>query len=290
MRVIIAISIAVMLFAAAAGGIASAEDGEDPRAPYYQSRAFNVPILDGWGNQSGEDFAQFHLAEAQATIRTTTRALSDPIAAAEAELAMLTSLRVPQPTYSGKVNLADGTWHVLVYNLDDVTTASVMARMAADRVVVISFVERDPAARTAMLTLARSDESHDDASLEMILAADTLAEAMPSYLAEQESVMLPSGEWAFYAGEGMTVMGLVFGNDSYVALQQGAQGDLAALAEAYNRTLLGFFITPDNSHYLALALAALFVILGTLVGSLFWRELGLRKDLTVLEELARAEE
>ena len=45
------------------------------------------------------------------------------------------------------------------------------------------------------------------------------------------------------------------------------------LADAYNRTLLGFFITPDNSRYLALGLAATFVILGLLVlGSLFWRE------------------
>ena len=263
---------------------------EDPRAPYYQSRAFNVPILEGWDDQSGEGFAQFHLAEAQATIRTTTRALSDPIAAAEAELAMLTGLRVPQPTYSGKVNLADGTWHVLVYDLEEDTTASVMARTADDRVAIISLVERDPAARTAMLTLARSNESHEDASREMVLAADALAATLPSYLAQEESVVLPSGEWAVYAGEGMTVMGMVFGNDSYVALQQGAQGDLAALADAYNRTLLGFFITPDNSHYLILALAVVFVILGTLVGSLFWRERSLRKDLAVLEELARAEE
>lgn len=263
---------------------------EDPGAPYFQSRAFNVPILEGWDDQSGEGFAQFHLAEAQATIRTTTRTLSDPIAAAEAELALLTSLRVPPPTYSGKVNLADGTWHVLVYDLEEDTTASVMARIADDRVAVISFVERDRAARTAMLTLARSDESHEDAAREMILAADALSETMPSHLAQGKSAMLPSGEWAVYAGEGMTVMGLVFGNDSYVALRQGEQGDLAALAEAYNRTLLGFFITPDNSHYLALALAAVFVILGTLVGSLFWRERGLREELTVLEELARVDE
>ena len=263
---------------------------EDPRTAYFRSRTFNAPILDGWDNQSGDGFAQFQLAEEQATIRTTTRTLSDPIAAAEAELAMLTSLRVPQPTYSDKVNLADGTWHVLVYDLEEETTASVMARAADDRVVIISFIERDPAARTAMLTLARSDESHEDASREIILASDTLIETLPSYLAQEESVTLPSGEWAVYAGEGMTVMGLVFGNDSYVALQQGEQGDLAVLADAYNRTLLGFFITPDNSHYLALALAAVFVILGTLVGSLYWRERGLRKELAMLEALAQAEE
>ena len=285
-----AITVLALAFALLPNVVTLAQGGEEPRAPYFQSRAFNVPILAGWDDQSGESFAQFHLAEARATIRTTTRTERDPIVAAEAELAMLTSLRAPPPTYSGKVNLADGTWHVLVYDLDEETTASVMARVAGDRVAVISFIERDPAARTAVLTLARSDGSHEDASREMIVAADTLAETMPSDLAQEESVTLPSGEWAVYAGEGMTVMGLVFGNDSYVALQQGEQGDLAALADAYNRTLLGFFITPDNRHYLALALAVVFVILGALVGSLFWRERGLRKDLTVLEELARAEE
>ncbi len=285
-----AITVLTLALALLTNGAVMANDGKEAGAPYFQSRAFNVPILDGWDDQSGEAFAQFHLAEAQATIRTTTRTLSDPIAAAEAELAMLTSLRVPSPTYSDKVNLADGTWQVLVYDLEEETTASVMARTADGRVVVISFIERDPAARTAMLTLARSDESHEDAAREMILASDALAETMPSYLAQEESVTLASGEWSVYAGEGITAMGLVFGNDSYVALQQGEQGDLAALADAYNRTLLGFFITPDNSQYLALALAAVLVILGTLVGSLFWRERGLRKDLAVLEELAREEE
>ena len=282
-----AITVLTLAMALLGSGAVMANDSS---APYFQSRAFNVPILDSWDDQSGEGFAQFHLAEAQATIRTTMVTGSDPIAAAEAELAMLTSLRVPQPTYSNKVNLADGTWQVLVYDLEEETTASVMARAAEERVAVISFIERDPAARTAMLTLARSDESHEDAAREMILASDALADTMPSYLAQEESVTLPSGEWAVYAGEGMTVMGLVFGNDSYVALQQGEQGDLAALADGYNRTLLGFFITPDNSQYLALALAAVLVILGTLVGSLFWRERGLRKDLAVLEALAREEE
>ena len=65
--------------------------------------------------------------------------------------------------------------------------------------------------------------------------------------------------------------------------------DLAALADAYNRTLLGFFVTPDNSQYLALALAVVLVILGTLLGSLYWRERNVRKDLALLEELAGEE-
>lgn len=281
-----AIAIAAMLLALLAVSAVYAEDGEGPSRPYFQSKTFNAPILEDWENQSRDDVAQFHLAEAEATIRTATVAAVDVIAAVEAELAALTGARIPQPIYSDKVNLADGTWHVLVYDVDRETTASVMARRAGERAVVISFVERNPAARTALLTLARADDAHDDAGPEIALAMDAVGGSLPSFLEQAEKVILPSGEWVVYSGEGAAAMGMVFGNDSYVALREGAPGDLAALADAWNRTLLGFFITPDNSRYLALGLAVVFVILGTLIGSLYWRERNLRKDLALLEQLA----
>ena len=255
-----------------------------------QLKYFNAPILEGWEDQSAEEIAQFHLQEAQATIRTAMVTADEVIAAVEADLAAFLNLPLPQPTYSGKVNLADGTWTVLAYDIDEATTASVMARQADGRVVVISFVERDPAARITLLTVSQADESHEEAGPEIALAIATVAGSAPSVMAQTESVMLPSGEWITIAGEGLTAMGMVFGNDSYVALREGAPGDLAALADAWNRTLLGFFITPDNSRYLALGLAVALVILAALIGSLFWRERGLRKDKAMLEALARAED
>lgn len=283
-------TLAIVFFALLTAAPIRAEDGERTITAYFQSRFFNAPILDGWENQSAGDIAQFYLAGAQATIRSAAVATEDAIAAAEADLATLLDLPVPQPTYSGKVNLADGTWNALVYDFDDRTTASAMARRAGGRSLVISFVERDPAARTALLALARGGDALADAEPEIAIAAETVAGIALSDLAEAESAKLPSGEWLVFRGAGATVMGMVFGNDSYVALRQGAPGDLAALADAYNRALLGFFITPDNSLYLALGLAVVFVILGTLVGSLFWRERGIRKDLGLLAELARAED
>ena len=281
-----AITISTLLIALLAVGMASAEDIEVKTAAYFQSTTFNVPLLEDWENQSADDIAQFYLAEEKATVRTATVAAADVIAAAEADLAALTGAQIPAPIYSDKVNLADGTWHVLVYDLDEATTASVMARRAGERAVVISFVERDPAARTVLLTLARRDDAHDDARREIALAIDAIGGSLPSIQEQAENVILPSGEWVVYTGDGTTAMGMVFGNDSYVALREGAAGELAALADAWNRTLLGFFITPDNSRYLALGLAVVFAILGTLVGSLFWRERNLRKDLALLEQLA----
>lgn len=281
-----AIGIVALICALLTTGLVASEDGEDTTTAYYQSRAFNAPIFAGWDDQSGEDFALFHLAEAEATIRTAIAPLDDINAAAVAELSEAFGIDVGQPIYQGKVNLADGTWSVLVYDYGEETTASVMARLAGAGAVVISFIERDPAARTALLTVAQADDALDDPTPEIAIAFQSITGRALSELSRAESILLPSGEWTVYTAEDMSAMGMIFGNDSYVALQEGAPGDLAALADAYNRTLLGFFITPESSHYLALALAVVFVILGALVGSLFWRERSLRKDLALLERLA----
>ena len=282
-----AINLSVLLFIFLTNGLLRAEDGAGASAPYFQSRAFNVPILDGWEDRSGEDFAQFHRSEAGATIRTAIAPPADVLAAASAELSAAFGFNVGPPIYQGKVNLADGTWRALVYDIDAETTASAMARQAGGQTLVISFVEREAAARTVMLTIAQADDSLVDATPEIAVALEKVAGISLSDLRRRESLTLPSGEWTVYAGEAITAMGMIFGNDAYIALRAGEAGDLAALAEAYNRTLLGFFVTPDNSRYLALALAVVFVILGALVGSLFWRERSVEKDLAVLRELAR---
>ena len=282
--------IAVLLCALLIGGALSADDEESTAATYFQSRAFNVPILEGWEDQSTEETAQFHLASAQTTIRSAIVRAGDAIAAAEADLAALLAGRVSQPVYSDKVNLADGTWVVLVYDIDAETTASVMARRTASQVVVISFVERDPAARTIMLTVAQADDALDDPTPEIGLSLESLTGLRLDALGDSETIDMPSGNWTRYGGVSVAAMGMVFGNDSYVALQEGQLTELPALADAYNRTLLGFFITPDNSGYLALGLAVVAVILGTLVFSFFWRSRGLKKDLAMIEELAREEE
>ncbi len=280
--------LAALLAALLCAGAVMASDA-GPVA-YIQSAAFNAPILAGWEDQSGDGFAQFMLAEAQATIRTTIMNESDPVAAAAADLAKLVGGALPDPLYRGKVNLADGTWQSLVYDVDAATTASAMARRAGGGTVVISFVERDPAARILLLTIAQADDAQADAGPELALALETLALPSLDSLAEAETRTLPSGSWLVYEGESLQAMGMVFGNDSYVALQQGEGGDLATIADAYNRALLGFFVTPDNSLYLALGLAATAAILGLLLFSFVWRARSLNKDLALLAELARSED
>ena len=261
----------------------AAQDGEAV-VVYFQSSAFNTPLLPGWDDQSGDDFAQFHLPDADATLRVKIVAQSDPAAAAAAELRAAYGIDASQPIYQDKVNLADGTWTVLVYALDADASASVMSRQADGKAVVISFVERHAAWDIMTLAIARDDESAEDASAEMTRAAALLGLPAPELDAAQ-IVSLPSGEW-LRATDGETqVMGMVFGNDSYVALSDGATELLPQIADAWNTTLLGFFITPDNSLYLALGLAVVFGILALLAFSYFWRWRGIGKDIEVIQSL-----
>ena len=255
--------------------------------PYFQAGRFNVPVLVGWANQSTEEIAQFHLAEAEATIRTTLVSADDPLAAAQTDLAEWLGVEVGPPAFSDKVNLADGTWQVLIFDIDAATTASVMARRQEAQVVLISFVETAPDARAMVLTLAQADYSLDAATPEIARALEELTSDKLDQIDGAGTVVLPSGEWEVYERPGLSAMGMVFGNDSYIALGKGAMADLAPLADAWNRTLLGFFITPDNSGYLALGLAAAFIILGFLILSYFWRARNIKKDLTMLSELTQ---
>lgn len=279
--------VAILLCLLLIGGSASGSDHEET-VPYYRSGAFNAPILVGWEDQSSDQIAQFQLAEAQATIRTALVTADDGLAAAQADLGDLLGQDIRQPLYNDKVNLADGTWHVLVFDIDEATTASVMTRRSDGGFIVISFVERDPARRTALLTIAQADDNLTDASPEIASAAMAIADVDMTYLAPVGIVALLSGEWIIYASDNVTAMGMVFGNDSYIALQMGEPGDLATLADAYNRALVGFFITPDNTRFLALGLAVTLVILATLVFSFSWRSRNLRQEMALLQQLAQA--
>ncbi len=265
-----------------------AED-EVPAVPYIQTSAFNVPLLEGWENQSSEDFTQFYYPSARAFIRTALVRLDDVIAAAKMDLSDAFGIEVGEPLYRDKVNLADGTWTVLIYEPDARTTASVMARKIQTETVVISLVESDPVGRILMATVAQSGGTRPDAKTEIDLAVRKLTFPRPNF-EEHRTLTLPSGDWTHYSDRRYTAMGLVFGNDSYVAIAELAGDALPLLADAYNRTLLGFFVTPDNTRYLMLGLAATAIVLFGLIFSFVWRARNLRKDLELIDELAQAED
>ena len=281
-----------LLLALATAGWASAQ----AEMPYFQSADFNVPILLGWENQSAPGIAQFSQPAGRATIRTTLAAGTDAPAAAAADLAGWLGLTaLAAPAYSGKVNLADGTWHVLAQEIDAERSASQLVRAAGDRFIVISFLESEPAARTWMLAIAQADETLHTPEAEIDSALQNMAQTRLSDLAALGTITLPAGDWLVFQSETTQAAGSSFGNDSFIALQTALPGELMptdeliSLADAWQSTALGFFITPDNSPYLWLGVAVSLLILSVLVGSFAWRARAVQKDLAMLEQLRSAD-
>lgn len=279
-------TILLALLALALAGWTSAQ----AEMPYFQSADFNVPILVGWQNQSVAGVAQFHQPSAAATIRVTMTAGADAQAAAAADLAGWLGLaNLAAPVYSGKVNLADGTWQVRAYDIDAERSASQLARQAGDRFIVITFLESEATSRTLMLAIAQADEMLDTAEPELDSALQQLTQLRLDDLEAAGAFELPGGDWLVFQNETAQVAGSLFGNDSYIALREGPPGDLASLADAWRNMLLGFFITPDNSLYLGLGLAVSLLILAALLGSFAWRARTLQKDLAMIEQLRNAD-
>lgn len=267
-------------------GVMAQEDEEElPVIPYFQSYAFNVPILEDWEDQSTEDIAQFYQADTQVTIRTHVVDNRDSIAGAEEDLQAFFDSELPDPIYSEKVNLSDGTWAVLVYQIDDETTASAMSRQADGRSYVVSFIESDPDVEIIMATIAHADTAQETAIDEMSIAVETFTSTSADDLSDAETMILPSGEWVMQTADSVSTLGWVFGNDSYIAIADGEIDNLPELANAYNTTLLGFFVTPNNANFLALGLAVSLGTLGILLFSIWWRARNLQKDLAVIQQL-----
>ncbi len=268
-------------------GVMAQDDEEElPVIPYFQSYAFNVPMLEDWEDQSTEDIAQFYLADTQTTIRTHVVDNPDSISGAEQDLKAFFDSELPDPIYSEKVNLSDGTWAVLVYQIDDETTASAMSRQADGRSYVISFIESNPDVEIIMATIAHADADQADATPELAIAVETFTSTSADDLSNPETITLPSGEWVMQTADSVSTLGWVFGNDSYIAVADGEIDNLPELANAYNTTLLGFFVTPNNGNYLALGLAVSLGTLGILLFSIWWRARNLQKDLAVIQQLA----
>jgi len=194
-----------------------------------------------------------------------------------------------EPIYSDKVNLADGTWAVLVYQVDEDTTASAMARQNEGRTFVVSFIESNPDATIVMTTIAHSDDSDANTPiLEIANAVESFTSASADDLTDPEIITLPSGKWTLQTdSDTVSAMGWIFGNDSYLAVADGDIDNLPELANAYNTTLLGFFITPDNGFYLILGLTVSLGTLAILLLSIILRARGLEKDLAIIQQLAQ---
>ena len=139
-----------------------------------------------------------------------------------------------------------------------------------------------------MLTIAQTGDARENAASEIDLALSLLASNKAADLVETTALSLPSGEWTRVAAMASSQWAWFLAMTVILLLARARQRTCRSFADAYNRTVLGFFVTPHNSGYLALALTASFSILALLILSFFWRSRNIQKDLELIESLNQA--
>jgi len=269
--------------------------------PYLRSNTgFNVPIPGGlWENQSTRDVALFVNESLEATIHVTAvRTLNDEEAIAQV-LATFVDGALPEPTVNERIGLGSGTWTQQLFQIGD-TSISTLALVRSDRTFVISFIEMsaDYDAYQLAVRLPLTEAAEDE-------AADAAAEAQPGItLALQQlfgedfdtepatttTLALLSGAWAlngYDTADSLKVLGFPFRDIVYTTIITGQDQAGLELADSFNTVFLGFFITPDNSRFLILGLAASGIILAALLASLWIRHRNVEKDLQLIEELTQ---
>lgn len=282
------------------------ETGEEdlPVIPYYQSYSFNVPVIIGWDNQSGDDVAYFVNEALQSSLRVEAVNTNDAIEAIDIALRERFGNALPdEPVFINTVNLADGAWAQEVYHLENGVTISALGNRQGDRSHVITFVEENPTADTYMLIVERdtttdadTDETAQSSATRspqqgVFTAIETLiTDDFDADSATVEDITLPSGTWTRYQYESpeigtITAFGFVFGRAIYTTITTKDDVDGAELANAFNTLHLGFFTTPDNRNYLILGLVVSIGTLVILVMSMFWRWRGIQQDMALLQEL-----
>lgn len=267
-----------------------------PVIAYFQTYAFNVPVLTGWTNQSAGNVALFTHDDFNASIR-----VEDVITTSIAQQGIQQALEArfgdalpDEPAFTNTVNLGDGAWVQMIYQLSTGETVSAFANARNNRTYVITFSEENPEADTYMLIVQREEDEGMETSV--LQAIQTLIDPDFTYEGVMvDTVTLPDStrEWTRYEYDSatagtITALGYGFGRAVYTTISTKDDGDALALAQAFSTIHLGFFTTPDNIVYLFVGLVTTFVILGVLIFSMMWRWRGARQDLALLEQLRDA--
>lgn len=285
-----AVLLALLLFSALIAAQDETADEDLPEIEVYRSsESFNVPILPApWTLTDQDGTAIFEHTEFGARIEITApRTLDDDEAIAEA----LRTLGIDEPGESlvdDRIGIPNGTWTQQVYSAED-TSISALALVRRDRTFVMTLVEESPAYDAYHLAVRTPIENVQDVPQiddGIALALDTLfSEPFPDD-ASREIVSVGSGDWLRLETDERTIAALQFGGITYTLFVTG-DVDAVALADAFNTVFLGFFITPENDGFLYLGLGVTALIFVVFLGSMWIRQNNAKKDLALIEELAR---
>jgi hypothetical protein len=273
-------------------------DEELPEIPYFRaSSSFNVPVLEleGWQNQSTPDEAIFVNEERYAVIRVTAVPTLDDNAAIQTAIAVLTDGEVGEPLRESRIGVSNGTWTQQLFSADDISISS-FALVRGDRTFVITLLENsaDYNAHHLVVRSPQLDTETTDFAGGIDLAVQTLLGEGSSFeLVEHTDLTvlgLPSAQNQYSTDNGeLNVFAQEFDGITYATVSIGNIETATQLGEAMETVFLGFFITPDNSNYLYLALTAVTIIFAALIGSMWVRYRNVQKDMALVEELSAKE-
>lgn len=271
---------------------AESTEEELPEIDYYRSPVgFNIPILAGWENFSTNTAANFRNTAANAEILVTLTEETEVEVGIDQILETNLDVNVTtDPVFTSKVNLSDGTWTQVIYQ-NGTRTISAIGQIRNNKTYVLSMVEDQADADVFLLVVPTPDTTAVEAEPlpGMLLAAESVGMTIESEPVSTEQVSLPSGDWTEVVydvdGESVTLLGLIFGNATYVTIATGDAVGIEDMTNKFNTAFLGFFVTPENDEFLFLGLAVTGGILLILIGSLWLRHINAQKDIELIEQL-----
>ena len=302
-RWIYTVLLLALLPIAGASQAQSDEEPTPPEIPYYRSSSsFNVPILelDGWDVENTREDALYSNAALNARLYVTAVKTTDDSEAIQAAVAAVYDGDLPEARHESRIGLSNGTWTQRLFSIDE-TSISTLALVRRDRTFVVTLIEDSPDYSAYQLAVRTppSETTNDDGTPRPDFEAgvDT---ALSTFLGEDNDFVLDDStdltalgadsmlnrytvgdeEFALFALDFDFITYATFADDTNTAQQLG---------EAFNTVFLGFFITPDNSNFLYLALAVVATIYVALIGSMWLRYRNVRKDMALVEELASKE-
>jgi len=281
-----------------------AQDEEElPEIPYYRSSSsFNVPLLqlEGWANQNMNDYALFVNEALNARIQVTAVKTLDDNEAIQTAVAALYDGDLPEARHSSRIGLANGTWTQQLFSAGD-TSISAFALVRRDKTFVVTLIEDSPdttAYQLAVRTPTSDNTDEDGTPLPDFAAGVDLAAT--TFLGEDAVFSLDNStaltvlntdavlnQYSVDENE-LAVFALQFDFITYATFADNGE-TAQQLGEAFNTVFLGFFITPDNSNYLYLALSVVTVIYVILIGSMWLRYRNVQIDMALVESLSEQE-
>lgn len=279
---------------------AHAQDTEDetpalPVIPYYTSqqagRQFNVPIPAGW-EVDDSDGRYLRMTNAATNGAIYVMKLTDAPDISAAVNMLITTVA---PDFIGRVPHTqaditfDGlTWEIRLYDAPQAQDGNltVYAQERDNAVYTVAYLNTEDAIDFYMLAL-QSESLNSPVTLDDIL--NRIYEGFDSTPQESQTISYGATTWQrnifVVDGEQIITLHQDRAGSIYAVIQRGEGGAIDTVNRAMYTIIFGFFVTPQNTGFLWLGLAATMGIILLLLFSIYLRYRNAQKDLELIEQL-----